>query len=191
MCSKGKFTRGVIGSLPMVAAGCVLSLAAAAESSIDEDLKQCAALQDQGVRLACYDGIVDRMPDVEPPAVADTVAEQAIDEPEAVTATAEEVAIAEEVVVAEEAVADKTGNDERLASLGEPVELQTRVVRCTRDSRRRYYFYFENGQVWKQKSEKRLKYKECDFNVTITQDFFGYRMVPEGETGKIRIARVR
>lgn len=204
-----------------MAAGCALSIAAAAESSVEEDLRQCSALQDQDARLACYDAIVARMPDAELPAVTDTVPEPTSDDvvaaaaeqasEEAVAAAAPETseavvsasAAAEPVnddaesvsAAAEEAAAAKAANDERLATLGQPgeqLELQARVVRCTKDSRGRYYFFhFENGQVWKQKSDRRLRYKECDFNVTITKDFFGYRMVPEGETGKIRIARVK
>jgi len=91
-------------------------------------------------------------------------------------------------------------NDERLATLGqeqvgvkksEELELQARVVRCQKDGFRRYFFYFENGQVWKQKSDRRLSYKECDFNITITKDVFGYKMLPEGETRRIRISRVK
>ncbi len=217
MRTNRKTTRSVFGSLPMIAAGCALSFAAAAESSVEEDLKQCAALQDQAARLACYDGIVARMPDAEPPTPEVTapvleqpseeaVAAEEVSDADSVVADAEQVskdavaAVTEEAsdegaAAAEEAAAAKAANDERLATLGQPgeqVEVQARVVRCTRDSRRRYYyFYFENGQIWKQKSDRRLRYKECDFNVTITKDFFGYRMVPEGETGKIRIARVK
>ncbi len=220
MRTNRKTTRGVFGSLLMIAAGCALSFAAAAASSVEEELKQCAALQDQAARLACYDGIVARMPGAEPPTPEVTApvveqpseeavvvaAEQASDEAESIAADAEQVSVvaaaaeqasdeAAAAAAAEEAAAAKAANDEQLATLGQPgeqLEVQARVVRCTRDSRRRYYyFYLENGQIWKQKSDRRLRYKECNFNVTITKDFFGYRMVPEGETGKIRIARVK
>ena len=209
MNNKEKITRGVFGSLPIIAAGCVLNFAVAAESAVEDDLKHCATLQDQAARLACYDEIVARLPDSEPPATAGAETEavaavetDAVVEPvgEATVTTAAAEPVVEpaseeaETTAADEAVAAKTANDERLASLGAPgeqIEVTARVVRCTKDSRRRYYFYFENGQVWQQKSDRRLRYKECDFNVTITKDFFGYRMVPEGETGKIRIARVK
>ena len=179
MCNEGKITRGVFGSLPMIAAGCVLSLVVAAESSVEEDLKRCGALQDQAARVACYDGIVARLPE----------SEQASNEAESVTADAEDVA------------APASDNDERLATLGaeqigerresERLEIHARVVGCKKDDFRRNFFYFENGQVWKQKSGRRLIDKECDFNITITKDFFGYKMVREGETRHVRISRVK
>ena len=188
MCNEGKITRGVFGSLPMIAAGCVLSLVAAAESSVEEDLKRCGALQDQAARIACYDGIVARLPDSEPPTPA-------------VAETDTEAEHASETAAAEEVAAPASVNDERLATLGaeqigerkesERLEIQARVVGCKKDDFRNNFFYFENGQVWKQKSGRRLMDKDCDFNITITKDFFGYKMVREGETRHIRISRVK
>ena len=66
-----------------------------------------------------------------------------------------------------------------------------RVVECKKDSANKYYFYFDNGQVWKQRANARIPPGKCDFNVTITEDTFGYKMQIEGETKKIRIGRVR
>lgn len=190
MCKK--ILDRVPGSLLTLMAGCVLSFTASAETSIEEKLQQCRALEDQAVRLACYDEVASRKPDAEPatPTVVetDTAAEQSSEETDSVTAVAVEVA------------PTQTVEDERLATLGqeqvgvkksEELELQARVVRCEKDGFRRYFFYFENGQVWKQKSDRRLSYKECDFNITITKDVFGYKMLPEGETRRIRIARVK
>lgn len=192
MCKK--ILDRVPGSLLTLMAGCVLSFTASAETSIEEKLQQCRALEDQAVRLACYDEIASRKPGAEPatPTIVetDTVVEQTSEETDSVTAAAVEVA------------PTQTVEDERLATLGdeqigeqkkksERLELQARVVGCKKDDFRRYLFYFENGQVWKQKSDRRLSYKECDFNITITKDVFGYKMLPEGETRRIRIARVK
>lgn len=69
--------------------------------------------------------------------------------------------------------------------------VRAKVTRCDKDARKKYYFVFENGQVWKQTSDKRLHYRACEFEVTITKDFFGYKMQPDGEKGRIRIARVK
>jgi len=69
--------------------------------------------------------------------------------------------------------------------------VRARVTRCEKDARKKYYFVFENGQVWKQVSDKRLSYKQCDFEVTITKDFFGYKMQPDGEDRRVSIARVK
>lgn len=65
------------------------------------------------------------------------------------------------------------------------------VVECLQDARNDTYFYFDNGQVWKQKTDSRIKFGDCNFDVTITRDFFGYKMQLVGEARRIRIARVR
>lgn len=181
------------GRLPIIAAGCALSLAAMAETGAGEDLEQCRALEDQAARLACYDKVAGRQSEAAPASPADpeadTVAEQALSGSDT------------EKAAAVEAAATPPQSDERLATLGEEqlgqkeqsekLELSARVVRCEQDGFRRYFFYFENGQVWKQKSDRRLSYRDCDFNVTITKDFFGYKMLPEGESRRIRISRVK
>ncbi len=190
MCKK--ILNRLLCSVPIVTAGCLLGVAATAETSVEENLKQCRVLEDQAVRLACYDEVASRKPEAERPAPAvvktDTAAEQTSEETDSVTDAVAEVADA------------PPANDDRLATLGqeqvgvkksEELELQARVVRCEKDGFRRYFFYFENGQVWKQKSDRRLSYKECDFNITITKDVFGYKMLPEGETRRIRIARIK
>lgn len=206
MFDKVRITRVSRGNLLVLVAGCVLSFAVAAETSIEEDLNRCGKLEDQAARLSCYDEIVDRKPESEPPTPA--VAEEATEaEPPApvvveTDAEAERASGQTATANAEDVAASQSENDERLATLGEEqigerksesekLELTARVVGCKKDDFRRYYFYFENGQVWKQKSERRLTYKECDFNITITRDFFGYKMLPEGETRRIRIARVK
>jgi len=58
-------------------------------------------------------------------------------------------------------------------------------------SKKKYAFYLEGGQVWKQVGDKRLYFKDCDFNVTISKDFFGYKMQREGEKSRFRVSRLR
>ena len=65
------------------------------------------------------------------------------------------------------------------------------VNRCVKDSRKRLVFYMENGDVWKQVDDKRLDFKECDFNVTISKVLFGYKMQKEGEEKRFRVSRVQ
>lgn len=71
------------------------------------------------------------------------------------------------------------------------VEVRGRVVRCETDVYGKYYFYFDNGQVWKQNDGRRLTLTECDYEVAISKDFFGYKMQPVGQRRKLRISRVR
>jgi len=50
--------------------------------------------------------------------------------------------------------------------------------------------YFDNEQLWKQSGAGRYRFSECDFDVTITKDFFGYKMKIDG--GKtLRVKRER
>jgi hypothetical protein len=65
------------------------------------------------------------------------------------------------------------------------------VIRCEQGPDGKYFFFFSNGQVWKQVKAGRERYKECDFNVTITRDWFGYKMLREGEQRRIRISLVK
>ena len=74
----------------------------------------------------------------------------------------------------------------------EPTAVTARVTKCTKGaSNKKYVFYLEGGQVWKQVSDRRLYFRECDFNVTISKDFFGYKMQREGEKPKFRVSRIR
>jgi hypothetical protein len=65
------------------------------------------------------------------------------------------------------------------------------VTKCSKGPTGKWYFYFQNGQVWQQRDDDRLRFKDCNFDVTISKDFFGYKMQIEGESGKTRIARVK
>lgn len=71
------------------------------------------------------------------------------------------------------------------------LEVRGRVERCVKGRSGKYVFYFDNGQVWRQRGNARAKWKECSFDVVISKDAFGYTLVEVGETRKIRIDRVR
>ncbi|MGB5333844.1 MAG: hypothetical protein WBM64_00980 [Woeseiaceae bacterium] len=140
-----------------------------------EALQACSAIDDASARLACYDEAVGL-----PAPAANTKATPA------------------EETAAEETAAEKTLDDlgaETLpgASRADDKELavRARVTGCKKDARNKYMFFFENGQVWKQSSDKRVYFKDCNFEVTISRDFFGYRMLKDGDKGRIRIARVK
>lgn len=68
--------------------------------------------------------------------------------------------------------------------------IRAKVTRCFQNARDEYFFGFENGQIWKYKGNRRLRYKECNFEVTITRDGFGYKMQSAGEKRTLRISRV-
>ena len=133
-------------------------------------LRVCSAIDDASARLACYDEAVGR-----PALAAESLATPPAEKP-----------------------ARKTLDDlgaETLPGAGrtedETLAVRATVTGCKKDAREKYMFFFENGQVWRQSSDKRVYFKNCNFDVTISRDFFGYKMQADGDKGRIRISRVK
>lgn len=139
---------------------------AAADDSVQDELRRCSQIVESADRLSCYDALSRR------------------GMPEPVEASA---------VPAAEKTLDDLGRETmpRSAAEAEKLEVRATVVRCEKDARKKYLFYFENGQVWRQASDKRVYFKDCNFDVTISKDFFGYKMQKDGDKGRIRISRVK
>ncbi len=152
--------------LTIATMGVVLAAVTFAGDDIETDLARCAAVPDEPSRLQCYDAMSRRY------AVATEKSGNLAPPPDE---------------LGSEQLPSSGDNDEKEAAQ----RLTVRAVRCEKGPRDKYYFYLEGGQVWKQVSDKRLNYKECDFNVTISKDFFGYKMQVEGEKSKTRISRIR
>jgi hypothetical protein len=153
----------IVSSMP------VLSIA---EDNLRDALKSCAAFDDGAVRLSCYDRISGRQNEARNPVREDPAVASA------------PVAAPPETLGAESLHRD----DEK--KVKEP-PVAARVIRCTKDVRDKYIFYLEGGQVWKQVSDKRLYFKDCNFGVSIRKDFFGYKMQLEDSKKKFRVSRIR
>jgi hypothetical protein len=137
-----------------------------AEDDILNELRVCAAIDGDSSRLACYDKV------------------GGYQEP-APLIVSERTAVPPDELGSESLGRKK---DDKV----EPTSFAARVTKCTKDAlKKKYVFHLEGGQVWKQISDKRLYFKECDFNVTIRKDFFGYKMQQEGEKVRFRVSRVR
>ncbi|MDH3305244.1 MAG: hypothetical protein OEM50_01145 [Gammaproteobacteria bacterium] len=141
-----------------------------ADALSEDALQACSAIDDAPARLACYDEAVGRSaPAAKTPATLP--AERPVKK-----------------------TLDDLG-DETLPGTGraddEALAVRATVVGCEKDARKKYVFFFENGQVWRQSSDKRVYFKNCNFDVTISKDFFGYKMQRDGDKGRIRIARVK
>ena len=149
------------------------SLSFAADGVLDE-LRRCASVDDASSRLACYDKLGGRR----------------VSSPETIVAPATPVAVGESVAsppddFGAESLRRADGNKD------DDVAVIATVNRCVKDARKKYVFYLDGGQVWKQVNDKRLSFRDCNFNVTIRKDFFGYKMQLEGEKVKFRVSRVR
>ena len=140
-------------------------------------MARCAEVDDADARLACYDKAARRS--APPQAASETAATASIEPPP----PKEPQPLTEEV--GEEQL-DGRSRPER-----EPESFRGKVIDCKQDASKKWYFYFDNGQVWKQRANARMTRRDCDFDVTITKDSFGYRMQIVGESKKIRVGRIR
>ena len=149
--------------------------------AIDE-LKACARIDDRDSRCDCYETMGKRVLD------AETAADNSITPPGRIASEATPAVVASTKVT--QGLPDGMGGAEFEAK-PDPADgqIQGRINACKQGVDRRWHFFFENGQVWKQVNVARLVFRECDFMATITKDGFGYKMQVEGRKRKIRVSR--
>ena len=153
--------------------GAVLMLLHTSANAQDSaDLERCASLDDPQARLECYDTASRRQRDSRAPA--------AKPDPDDSREPAQPAPLSD--AVGEEQIETKDVKEG-------PV--RGRLTECRQGPSGKWYFYFDNGQVWEQRDSDRLRLKECDFEVTIRKDFFGYKMEMPDSRNKIRIGRVK
>lgn len=171
-----------------------------------EALETCQSMEDNAARLACYDAALspkpapaaepespepaapqESEPKAAPPVVEETKA--AAEPPAAAPAPTPEPAA--RAAAQPDTLNDEIGREAIDNTDRDSLAVRGRLARCDRARSGKFVFYFDNGQIWRQKSSVRVSWKECDFDVTISKDVFGYAMVRDGETRKVRIERVR
>lgn len=159
----------------------------------DEDaLQACRAIENNAERLACYDAAYSAATPqpVEPPAEAPAAVAPQAEAPSTVmpprTETESQAADAPPVPLD-----DDVGRESIDSGVDKDLVIQGHVVRCEVNRRGRYHFFFDNGQVWRQQDNTRIPWKECEFDVEIRKDFFGYKMQPVGMDRKVRISRMK
>lgn len=145
-----------------------------AEESAQDGLQRCSLLNNSSARLACYDKLSGR---------ASSADAKVIDVPALPNNNQ-----ASELMTVPNAQQPKPKNERHK----EPTSEIVSVTKCSKSGgNKKYTFYLENGQVWKQISDKRLHFKDCNFGVTIHKDFFGFKMQLEDTKKKFRVSRVR
>ncbi|MDJ0710214.1 MAG: hypothetical protein QNJ14_07495 [Woeseiaceae bacterium] len=170
----------------------LLGSASAQASGLADALENCRALDDDAARLACYDALVPAAGPAEEATVAQVPTEIAAVPPAqntTVTTETPETAAALPSVPADLGAESLPRNPDNADK--EKESFSATVTRCGESVDGRYLFYFDNGQVWKQSKDNRLHFRDCQFDVTITKDFFGYKMQQVGEKKRIRIRRMR
>jgi hypothetical protein len=120
-------------------------------------------------------------------AAAATMAGSAATEPAAATPAAQDTATA-----TTQSLPDDAGGV-RFEESSTKKRYVGRVTDCSRAADQKWVFRLDSGQVWKQVSSRKviLNEDECQFGVTVSKDFFGYKMQIEGEKTKIRISRLQ
>lgn len=141
-------------------------ISAHASESISEGLIRCSGEADASARLACFDAL------------------SRAQEP-MIEASTESTPMVPGDQLGAESVRSK--DVEKAAD----VAIKATVTKCVKVENKGYQFHFENGQIWRQTDGKRLKYDSCAFNVTVTKDFFGYKMQEDGQKSRIRVTRVK
>ncbi len=158
-----------------------LPLPAQNDSVSMEALRQCREYSDIEKRLACYDQIGEPAPVVEtPPVPADA-------ESAAAAAAAADVPQEIERVSQHPVPSDDFGlpkSEDALESI------RATVVRCGEANDHRFYFYLDNGQVWKYLGGKYLRYKSCNSPATLSEDSLGFKLQMDGKPS-LRVKRVR
>ena len=155
--------------VPMLLAAALYAQA----EGLDDRLLACSRVVNDAKRLACFDNLV-----VENTAAAPQA--NAAQEPEAGAPAVQ--------AAPDDLGAETLPDRERVEEI---LNVAATVTRCSERSDGRMLFYFGNGQVWRQSKNERLHFRDCNFNVTITKDFFGYKMQRDGEKRSIRIKRVK
>jgi hypothetical protein len=166
-----------------------------AQSSVDRALNKCATIAEDSARLSCYDAlaevlVADSAGAAEESIVGDDASERATDTSGAMESAAATAVAGSAAVVG---LTDDVGK-ERIESPNSedlPVISGT-VVECRKSAQSgQYYFTFDNGQVWKQSNYRSASFRNCDFEVEITKNAFGYEMFIPSKDRTLRIARVK
>lgn len=151
-----------------------------------EEIKVCARIGSTAKRVECYETLGQRALQAEAASV-DPAGQSGMPPPGPAEAAETPVAAAQTVGK----MTDDLGGPEFEKRAGKAMPTFAGVVTsCKKGAYGKYYFYFDNGQIWKQSGAERLRFRECRFNVTIAKDFGGYVMRIEGRKGRVRIARV-
>lgn len=161
--------------------------AVAADDDVpDVSLERCAAIESEDERLACFDELAratgaraGQEPAEKPAASSGQPDARAAAAPEAGTST--------------RPLGDDVGREALDSDDGRFVEIYTgTLVRCEDSGRsNRAYFFFDNGQVWRQSNAERLRVRDCSGSVELTRDFFGYKLNFPDDNISVRVRRVR
>lgn len=154
-----------------------------ASEPLKSQILECSSIKEYVKRLNCFDLLSESL----------LVTKETEATPKKVTkkTETEKAAIANNQESIKQAKSKKIPTDlggSAFTENGKPKGYQGNVISCKASQDNKWFYYFENGQVWKQADNRRIRHKECKFTATIRKDGFGYIML-FGNNKKVRISR--
>ncbi len=184
---------------------CLLTAApsnvAAQEGDPNDQLIACARIGVRSERVSCYETLGRRVlsatnavnaqvdePTADAGPAVPCAAASAPASASAAASTSDNSPLPEEAPIASN---DTFGGDRFARKENDQApQLHAVVTSCKKDYYGNYSFSLDNGQIWKSMDNKKLRYKKCEFAVTISKEFMGYKMRVDGEWGRIRVRRI-
>lgn len=166
-----------------LASGLTLSIAEgqvahASAADLGNAIKSCAQITDSLTRLDCFDAISKQLSEGQIGVEDQTNAASKPEEPSPNSSTTE--------------ITNAVGGSEFSRDKESGPEVYTaKVSRCQQGADGRWFFIFSNQQVWKQVKNNSRRYRNCNFDVTISKDIFGYVMQRQDNERKIRVKRIK
>lgn len=143
-----------------------LSNVAFGSESLQDQIDQCSLIKKNKKRLNCFDQLSTKA-----------------------SATTDKSIAPKETSSQTEQLPDNLGGAD-FSKGKEPKSYAGKVVSCKAAHDRKWFYFFENGQVWKQVDRRRIRHKTCEFEVAIKKDGLGYVMYYD-QNRKVRIKRKR
>lgn len=167
-----------------------VATSASADDRLEVGVRACAAVTSESERLDCFDVLATAIAG-ERSLPVDAAAASAAGELAGSPAAPAAPGAANAPAAAAATPPPLTDDVGKPLADGEESYAAT-VIRCEKsDATNRWYFYFDNGQVWRQSNTGRLHFRECAFDVTVTRDAFGFKMKIPSENETIRVQRAK
>ena len=167
-----------------------------ADEATNDGLNRCRLINEGAARLICYDQLGKQEKPVAHNKKVEhekLVLREKLDKREKLSK--EEKRLAPKVKESPALPPDDLGAESlrgRKHKKKEEIAVIAKVTECSKSGpNNKFIFYLEGGQVWKQISDKRFYFKDCDFEVTIQKDFFGYKMELLDSNKTLRVKRIR
>ena len=150
-----------------------------------DELKACVKVADRDARFDCYENLGKRV--LEDESAGKELSAEMKAEPEAAAVPAATGTATVEVALPD----DVGGQSFEDPSQSTEKQYSGLLTSCKQDANDNWYFYFDNGQVWKQVDSRRLRNRKCNSTVTIAKGALGYKMQIDADKNIIRVSRVR